>query len=73
VCGEQGVACSGDQFIEHPELVAEAQRLGLVLFSWGAANNDPANVQRQRDMAIDGVIADNIGDHTRGIPSVFLD
>ncbi len=40
------------------EVVAEMQKLGLLVFTYGSLNNEPAFVQQQRELRVDGIITD---------------
>lgn len=45
-----GVVCASSPLIECPELIPEIKARGLVLVTWGAANNDSRNVRVQKQV-----------------------
>jgi hypothetical protein len=132
VCHWQGIAPSASSLLAEPHVGTQAKDRGMLVFTWGAANNSHANVEAQQHMGVHAVcgglamaepvlwarnasrttlcgpagllddigptldsevsstrptactppapyqhlkqiIADNIGDHTKGRPSLFSD
>eukprot|EP00743_Colponemidia_sp_Colp-15_P006958 GILK01007509.1.p1 GENE.GILK01007509.1~~GILK01007509.1.p1 ORF type:complete len:805 (+),score=137.89 GILK01007509.1:154-2568(+) len=61
----QGIVCNSSPFLKQPALVETVKSAKLLLFTWGDENTHPDKVRLQRDMGIDGIISDNIGDITR--------
>ncbi|ROT43472.1 glycerophosphodiester phosphodiesterase GDE1 [Sodiomyces alkalinus F11] len=55
-----GIVSTAEPFVNSPRLVRVVKESGLVCVSYGVANNDPINVQRQVKEGIDAVIVDNV-------------
>ncbi|MES1914963.1 MAG: hypothetical protein MHM6MM_006978, partial [Cercozoa sp. M6MM] len=65
----QGVVANAARILDENNEVNNAelvryfrQTLGHVLWTWGDVNSDASNCDRQREMGVNGIIADNIAD-----------
>ncbi|KAF4448305.1 hypothetical protein F53441_8280 [Fusarium austroafricanum] len=55
-----GIVAAAEPFINSPRLIRIVKENGIVCFSYGVLNNDPAMVQRQVKQGIDAVIVDSV-------------
>jgi len=60
-----GIVSESTPIIENPGLIRKAHDVGLLVFTWGHANNNPESVRIQKKNGVDAVIADNILHVTR--------
>lgn len=51
-----GVVTASEPVLEAPRMVREIKETGLLLFTYGALNNDVANARLQRNFGVDAVI-----------------
>jgi glycerophosphodiester phosphodiesterase len=55
-----GIVTVSDPLIEAPYLARTIKENGLLLFSYGALNNDADNAELQKKFGVDAVIVDKI-------------
>ena len=60
VCNLSGIVCESSVLKLAPRLISVVRQHGLLLFTYGRPNNDPAWTQQQRNLGVDAVIVDNI-------------
>ena len=54
-----GIVCYSTPLLEKTSLINFVKQSGLLLFTWGEANNVAENKKRQRELGVDAVISDN--------------
>jgi glycerophosphodiester phosphodiesterase len=56
----QGIVCNSSPLVEAPELIRTVKNSGLLLCTYGAANNDRDKVLLQKQWGVDSIITDHI-------------
>ncbi|KAJ3044483.1 phosphate system positive regulatory protein pho81 [Rhizophlyctis rosea] len=55
-----GVICEATPLVQVPVLISTIKESGLMLATFGSANEDPQNVKVQEGFGVDGIIANNV-------------
>jgi len=58
--GLQGIVCESSALMKSANLIHEIHKAGLLLFSYGATNNNPDLVKLQLEAGVDAIITDKI-------------
>jgi len=64
-----GIVSSCQPLIQCPRLVSVVKESGLVCFTYGTGNNDPANARLQMKYGLDAVIVDSVLAIRKGLTS----
>ncbi|KAI9190800.1 Glycerophosphoryl diester phosphodiesterase family-domain-containing protein [Polychytrium aggregatum] len=64
--GLAGIVSNVQPIVEAPTLVRAVREQGLLLFTYGGANNEPTNTKMQRAYGVDAVIVDDVSKIVRG-------
>ena len=61
----QGIVAESTPILKNHSIVNDIKKNNLLLFTWGDKNTELTNVIVQKNLGVDGIISDNIGDLTR--------